>query len=656
MKILYEPIPREIKDKNQLWRSKRDQWLEKVNKEEEYYYSDVEGTGTIFTQSQLEKIGKGSGIPVSNNWIHPIVNQKLAILTQTKPSIKVVPIDDRGKQYATVLDKAVKSVMYNSEAIGEEEETIKNMLVLGLGISHIAELDAYQIGRFGVQYEDLHPSLVILDRNAKKRSMKDQKGYFIEKEISLEVAKEKYQGIVNEINKRGLSDNEVTLEQFSVSTATLPTDRGKIDSYGFDKTIVVSEYYTKKLTNMYYIKNIDTNDIDFVFRENLDEDQDFILANAIDSEYNSFVKKTLMLGDYIVAEIMIPIREFALKVKYFEWGGEPYKSYGMIHFIKGMQETSDKAIHNMLINGMLTNNAGYLVPKGGILPEDKSKWETIGNKPGVMKEWNPVNLGGTILKPEREQIQQLSNFYPMIIDMMKSGMQFSTGINDIVSGDPSTRIDVFSSLQQYQNASMQRIQLAVQHINLANEHLGNVLIDFLMANLKPNLNYVFFDENNTFQELKIAEDMMENFKLARFLVLSISSEAMPTQRLAMGTELMKIAQTTSDPMDRSIFIEKAFELSDMRGYDEVREKIDMKNKMTQQIQQLQEEIERNEELMKQYENRALYAEYNAKKAIMLSELDKNVTSTDVKLKMELEVEKLKEQIKEMKKSEKSEKA
>jgi hypothetical protein len=530
------------------------------------------------------------------------------------------------------------------------------MLVLGLGISHIAELDAYQIGRFGVQYEDLHPSLVILDRNAKKRSMKDQKGYFIEKEISLEVAKEKYQGIVDEINKRGLSDNEVTLEQFSVSTATLPTDRGKIDSYGFDKTIVVSEYYTKKLTNMYYIKNIDTNDIDFVFRENLDEDQDFILANAIDSEYNSFVKKTLMLGDYIVAEIMIPIREFALKVKYFEWGGEPYKSYGMIHFIKGMQETSDKAIHNMLINGMLTNNAGYLVPKGGILPEDKPKWETIGNKPGVMKEWNPVNLGGTILKPEREQIQQLSNFYPMIIDMMKSGMQFSTGINDIVSGDPSTRIDVFSSLQQYQNASMQRIQLAVQHINLANEHLGNVLIDFLMANLKPNLNYVFFDENNTFQELKIAEDMMENFKLARFLVLSISSEAMPTQRLAMGTELMKIAQTTSDPMDRSIFIEKAFELSDMRGYDEVREKIDMKNKMTQQIQQLQEEIERNEELMKQYENRALYAEYNAKKAIMLSELDKNVTSTDVKLKMELEVEKLKEQIKEMKKSEKSEKA
>lgn len=654
MKILYIPIPEDLKNKRTLWGSHRDKWLNKVQKEEEFYYSNVDDTGTIFTKKQLGKIDQGSGIPVSINFSHPIVNQKLAILTRTNPTSRVVALDNRGKKYAAVLDKILRNIMYSSEAIGEEEETIKNMLVLGMGISGIDELDYYQFGRFNIEYVDIHPSLVILDSNCKKRNLSNMEGYFIEKEITLETAKEKFGLLLEKINQKRIENGDVPLrmEQFATSAIAIPRDRGKVDSYGYANSIVVSEYYSKYATNMYYIKDIETGDIKRVFRENLEENQDFILANALDSEYNRYIKKTLMLGDYIVAEKILPIRDYKIKVKFFEWGGKPYNSFGMIHFIKGMQEASDKAIQLMLINGMLTNNAGYLSPTGGILPENKSKWETIGNKPGAIKEWNPQIIDGQLAKPEREIIQPISNFYPTIIEMMKSGMQFSTGVNEIVSGDPSANIDVFSSLQQYQNAAMERIQLAMRHINLVNEQLGNVLIDYIVANLNPNQNYAFFDDNNEYQELTIANELIQDFKLGRYLVLSIASEAMPSQKIAMGTELMKIAQTTTDPMDRNIFIQKAFELSDMRGFDDVQEKIDIKNKLSQQVQNLSEENDRLKELNKQYENKTIAAEIKAKISDKVARAIADVGATQTEANKDIEIEKLKAQLNELKQNKK----
>jgi hypothetical protein len=648
MPIELKPYPEEIRRKRDNWGNDRDAWLKKAEKEEEVYYHDVEGTGTSFTLEQLQKIDKGSGIPVNINFLHPIINHKLAILTQTRPAFKVVGLDDRGKNFAYAIDKAVKSIMYRSEAVGEEEETIKNMLVMGMGISGINELDYYQFGRFDIEYIDLHPSLVILDSNAKKRNMSDMEGYFIEKEITLETAKQKYQHILDRINESRTEAEQITFRDLSTSISTLPSYRGTVHTDGFNDKVIVSEYYSKVFTTMYFITDPETGDVLRVFEENLDENTNFILDAAESAEIGMYIKKTLFLGNYQVAEEIKPIRDFPIKVKFFEWGGRPYKSYGMPHFLIGMQEASDKAVQSMLLNGMLTNNAGYMSPKGGITQEDKPKWETIGNKPGVIKEYQPVTIDGVTLKPEREQIQPLSNFYPTIVEMMKNGMEFSSGVLAVLRGDAESGIDVFSSLQQYQDAAMKRIQLAMSHINLANEQLGNVIIDYLLANLKLSQNYAFFDEENNLQELTVLSKNVKDFKLGRYSVLSISAEAMPTQKIAMATEMMKIAQTTPDPMDRNIYIQKAFQLSDMRGFDDVQETIDVKNKLSQRIQVLEEQIKRDEELLKQLENRAINAEYQAKLQKKLSGMESEFAGAEEITKLKLEIERQNEYIKELK--------
>ena len=651
--VVYEPIPQVIIDKRSLWGSERDKFLAKVNKEEEYYYNDVEGTGTNFTIKQLARIEEGSQIPVTINFLHPVCNQKLAILTQTKPTFKIVGLDDRGKNYASVLDKAVHSIMYKSEAVGEEEETIKNMLILGMGISGITETETHQFGTFGVEYENIHPSMVILDINARKRSLKDMSGYFHEKEITKIEAQRKFQVIFDEINRQNLGEGKiVNADSFCQTGISTPVQGvAKLFSSGFFDTVLLSEFYDKVYTTKYFIEDIDSGGVKQMFAENFDnEEQKFVLQNPLDTEKNYFVRRTIMLGDKVIALQIQPIKDFAIKVKFFEWGGRPYKSYGMIHFTKGMQETYDKSIQGMLLNGMLTNNTGYTSPIGAITPTDRPKWEAQGARPGVIKEYNPVVSGGVMLKPERESIQQLSNFYPIITEMMRNGIYESTGINPMVSGNPQEgKIDVFASLQQYQNAAMQRVLLAMSHINLANEQLGNVCLDLLISSLNSEESYFFFDETNALNEIKIIKDLMKDFKLGRYGVLSIAAEAMPTQKLSMAAELMKISQTTQDQIERSVYIKKAFSLSDMRGFDEVQGEIDTARKLAGQVQQLSDELKRQIEITKQFENKALQAEYQVKLMNMIQASADAVTTAQAKVEKDLQIDKLTEQLKEAKK-------
>lgn len=605
--VVYKKIPLEIQKKYNLWYSHRAPFLERYKRDAEYFYKDVENTGTRFTQTQLEKIKDTLNIPLSINYIYFLIEQELAILMQAKPSFKIVSLDERGKPYAYILDKAVKSIMYYSSALGEEEESIKNMLIGGMGITGIIRKPTYQVGKFNLEFINIDLESIILDPNARRRDLQDLQGYFIDKEITKNEAKMLFQPIIDEINSRKLADTEITIDNIGFnlsSNAVLPAKEG-------NDTIQLKEYHEYINTNMYYYQDPITKEILKIFKENLTEEQ-FALAKPyiIDYEVNNFVKTSIMLNDYVIQEVVKPITSFPIAVKYFEWGGSTYKCYGVVHQIRDMQNAYDHLLHLYVINGQLTNSAGYLSPSTSII--DKDNWERIGNKPGIIKEYNPYIQGTTVLRPEKEQVQQLSSFYPQMLEIIKTAMESSTSINPIVQGNPQTaKVDVFSTAQQYQNAAMTRIQLMMTHINLANEKLGNVLVEYLLSELRKDNIYVFYSDTEDFTEIKLTEEMMQ-IKMLKYLLLSIPSEATPTQKAALVTELMNIAQTTTDPNRRDIYMQQAFKYAGLRGFDELEKKINTITNLQNQLQSYSEEIKRLRELNKQFENRAERSETTAK--------------------------------------------
>lgn len=652
--IELKEIPEWLVTRYSHWKEKRDQWLTKRKKEREMYYHDLEGTGTTFTLEQLKNIDQGSGIPVSINKIYPKGNQMVAMLSQTKPAFRIVGLDDRGKPYASMLDKAAKSIMYHSEAVGEEEEAIKNMCTMGQGINFVRPTTYEKFGQFGIIYENVDPENIIFDINAKKRSLQDMQGFFYIKEMTKEAVRKEYKEVIEEINRQKALNGEdpITVDIFmgssmGMTTASAGTEPG-------NELIILVEYYDKKFTTAYFLEEPETGDILKVFKENLQKGSDFILSGAIDQEENLFVQRRVFLGNKQVAQEIIGITELPAKAKFFEWAGSPYDCYGIPHFTIGMQEAYDKALQSMLLNGILNNNAGWITPQDGISLENKPKWEKIGAKPGVVKEFTPSVIDGVLLRPEKEEVRPLSNFFPTILELMDRGIEEVTGITPVLSGDPrGAQVDVFKSLEQYQNSAMKRVQLMMNHINLVNESLGSVIIEYLTSNLRVGKHYAFFDEENSLGEITVLKEYVKDFKLGRYKVLSIASEALPTQRLAMASELFKIAQTTPDPIDRDIYIKKAFELSDMRGFDEMKEQTDTAKKLSQEVKALQDQIERDKELMKQYENRALNAEYDAKLTKKLAQAEAKVAAAEVEIKLNERIKFLEEAINKNKNKEKN---
>ena len=119
----------------------------------------------------------------------------------------------------------------------------------------------------------------------------------------------------------------------------------------------------------------------------------------------------------------------------------------------------------------------------------------------------------------------------------------------------------------------------------------------------------------------------------------------------MATEMFKIAQTTQDGSERNIFVKKAFELLDMRGFDEMVEELSEIKKLTGIVQQLQEKLERDKELMKQWENKALNSDYRAKLMEKLMSEYANIVKTSAELQADSKIKALEENIKELKKEE-----
>jgi len=607
--IKFERIPTRIYEKYVSWKGDgvygRKSWLERAQKAEEYYYNDVDGTGSTYTAQERANIARNTNIPVSVNFLHPVLNQKLAILAQSKASMKVVSTDGRAKIQAQVLDKMKYGILNSSSSQIEIESTIKDMLVSGIGHIMVVPTDFYQPGMFNLATVSVPYDEVILDINSKRRTLEDMEGFFIEKAFTFPKLIQLYGDILTTITDEHGKPVDIGTFAGQVWIEGQLTDKSDVTTttWNTDDRIVVREFYEKIFTTMYMVPDIETNLITYQFAENLDPDQQTLLANATEQVQDIYIRKTILFGDYSVWEEILPISEYPLKTAFFEWGGKPYRSYGMPHFTMDMQESFDKILSIMILNGILSNNAGWIAPKGAIAPEDKKKWEDYGNDPRTVKEYVPKEAGSKVLIPERDQIQQLSNFYPLVLDMLKSGIEYSTGITPILQGDPRAGgIEVFSSLQQYQNAAMMRIMLSITNINEVLRQLGQVLIQYMISSITPG-NYQFFDDKGDYNEFQIAQDLVNQIRAHKYLVVSIPSTASPSQRLATATELMKIAQSSPDPVERQVLTQKALELSDIKEYDDIMEKLDVVKNAQQRLSALQEAYNRLMETSKQMENK-----------------------------------------------------
>jgi hypothetical protein len=627
--MVIEMTPKEITDKYFDWKAKREPWLKYARENYEYYMNDVEGTHTIYTQVQKNTIENTTNIPVTINWLYPAASQKLALMVQSKPGSKVISTDGRYKETALILDKVTRSIMYSSQVKSQNKESLKDTLIMGMGHRMVMEDDIFQPGAFGLRIKHVVPEEVILDANAKDPTLADAEGFFIEKELTETKFLQHYGYLLKDlVDPQGYP---VSIDMFIKSSDSL---LGRASLSGVWKKILLREYYDLIYSNMYIVDNPETGQKVKIFEENLEEDQKFILS-GIEGMPGVYVRKHIIIGDWKLTTRTLPLTKFSLDTMIFEWGGSPYKSYGMIHFAKGMQEAYDKTIQMMILNGILQNNNPWIIPEGCVSATQRPEWEN--QNPMVAKRFTPIVIQNQIFQPYREPVGQLSNFYPTLSEMLKNGIDKSTGISPILEGDTSSgKIEVFSTLQQYHSAAMQRVIMAIEDVNVASARLGNILCEYIANTMDISKYYYYFDEKGAFNELEVMQELVDNVFLGSYQVIAVEADLMPSQRIANATELYKVAQTSTDPVERTLLTQKAMELSDIKGTEDILEKMDMIKNTQAQLAQMQEQLERDKELLKQYENRALNAEYKTKLMEKLMQSTEAVIRAEEKVTTQLE--------------------
>ena len=88
--VLYQDIPEGIIKFYNDWKADRDNWLTRAKLYREYYFTNVEGTFTTYTHRQVQNIKDNTNLPVSVNFIYPIVRQRKATMVKKKPSFQIV--------------------------------------------------------------------------------------------------------------------------------------------------------------------------------------------------------------------------------------------------------------------------------------------------------------------------------------------------------------------------------------------------------------------------------------------------------------------------------------------------------------------------------------------------------------------------------------
>lgn len=635
-------IPDEILENYNSWKPVHDEYVRYGNKCLEIYQNDVEGTHTNYTRKQFDAIKRKTNIPVTINYLYPAVVQKLALMCLTKPTTKVVSFDGRYKDYAQILDKCNYAVLRNSSAYTQTKARIKDSLLIGMGHEMAIPSDFFSKGEFGVSNKYQPVENVILDINSKDESGQDAEGFFIEKKLTLPRAVKIYGHIFAGLkNADGTPADPKTISNFIQTSFGDITTRSAVRASKNEGIVYVREYYDKVFSTMYLYE--DTNGtVNRMFKENMSPEDHIILDRAIDKKDDIFVRRQLMFGDKLVYTETLPITSFPIVTSYFEWGGSPYKSYGMVHYALGMQQAYDKIIQLMIQNGILQNNPNKKAAKGNIAPEDRPKWEAQGNDPTVIKEYVPVELNGQVFVPETDQVQPLSNFYPMILQMMKEGIDVSTGINGMMQGNPtSEKIEVFSTLQQYQSAAMQRIQFAIENLNPSNEQLGTVTLEYIIANLKPDQMFYFFDDKGKLNELKIAKEMAMDIHLGTYKVMAIPGTIMPSQRLATSNTLASIAQSSPDPMTRNLLTNKAMELTDIPEMDGLLEQIDTVNQLNSKVEQLEKTVKQLEYENQKMESLVVQTKIENKVLTGAHKAIDSITTAQAKTEKDMEIDKLK---------------
>lgn len=626
----------------------RQTWYSRGIENEEMVYSDRNGTGTQFTTAQLSKTEATKTIPITVNILSAIKEQIQAFLTGFKPALNCVPVGNSSKKYAYVWREVCLCLWSLNKVSRELDAVISDSLVAGNGYLRVKPSNYYVSNDFNVVIEYVPWQYVYLDPDSKRQDLKDHECIFIASPTSVNKAKKIYK----------LTDEEtVQCMQEMQDTVTIPIADNVTLVGNDDKPIWIHEVLRKEKHSVYILED-GRKTLEKPADENTSVGQDGKLtSNKIIAEMeDTFVRYILKVGNFIKVSKLMPCTNYPIVKFGCKWNKKPY-DYPVMHDVIDLQKAFNSFLAITILNAQVASNAGWVGPTGST---DKAQFAKDASTPGGFAEYEPdpaLPNGGA---PIQKVPQPLSNAWYTLMNQIIYFVEYVTGIYGVIQGNPQNAPNTLGATNSLQDLGTQRVKRHARFIDYALDDLFDTVIEFTQHYGKQDAIAAYInntdaatqirlnaegqiDQQGQFQEgqgqdkAAVIENLVTgeiqailgDYKVGKYYTRFQNASDLPSTR-AMALSIVKeLMAHMSDPAIAVQVAEQALDLLDMPQTDMILDKVNLVNRMQEQIGQLTEQVKKlsqsNEQLTEEI--------FDREKELKLLQFDKDLNKVKVKVEM-----------------------
>ncbi len=641
---------KDVRELNRLFKryhTARKPWYNRGIENEELVYSDREGTGTQFKASQIRKAQEDRAIPITVNILSAIKEQIQAFLTAFKPALSCIPVGASSKSFSYVWREVCLCLWHLNVTSRELDAAIGDSITVGNGYLRLKPTNFYVSNEFNVVIEYTPWQYVYLDPDSKRQDLKDHEAVILATPYTAQKAKNMYQ----------LTDEEIAFCSVDVDKdgVTVPIGDKTAFTGTEDKPIWLQEFFIKTKKMVYYLAD-GTTTFEKPAESKMSVGPEGLSNTEVVAEQPRVViRYVLKVGDYIKQEQFLPCEEYPIIKLGCKWNKKPY-DYPVMHDIVDLQKAFNSFLAITILNAQYTSNGGYIAPEGSI---DKAQFKQDISTPGSVAEYDADPQLPNAGQPIPRTVQPLNNAWYTLMSQIIYFVEYVTGIYGVVQGNPQNTPNTLGATNSLQDFGTQRIKRHARHIDYALNDLFDVLIPFVqhygkkdaiatyinntdaMVQIRMNVtgqvdaSGQFTEQEQGQEKAALIEDMasgqvraiLGDFNVGKYHTRFQNASDIPSTR-AMALSIIKdLMSHMSSPEIATVVAEQALELLDIPQADNILNKVQIVNKMQEQLGQMQEQIGKlakdNEKLTEEI--------FDREKEIKLLQFDKDLNKTKVKL-------------------------
>ena len=332
------------------------------------------------------------------------------------------------------------------------------------------------------------------------------------------------------------------------------------------------------------------------------------------------------VGDIKLFTTVYPLEHYPLVPIMNRHNRNPYPMSD-VRIVKGLQEYINKIRSLIIAHASSSTNVKLLIPRGSM---DKTQLEEEWGRAGTaVIEYDP-ELGQPIVAGP---VPLPNELYKNEADA-KQDIEKILGIYALMQGDSGSAPQTYKGTVALDEFGQRRIKSKKDDVESALNQLARVVIAYVQAYYTSEKTLRLLQPNTSPKEVKINQDLydpitgaflerLNDVTVGKYDIICVSGSTLPSNRWGRFEYYMQLYE--KGIVDQ-VEVLKQTDVADMEG---VLERADQRNKMSQQIQGLSEEIKKLKGDLQTAQRESLHD----RKRVELKDFEKKLAKAEAKIEM-----------------------